>query len=215
MKKYMIYLLASASGASVQAGKEIELKISLPKAEYTSVQEWAKIHGTYKGVTDQKEYYLNKKDAPWDFSGGFKDTLETVRVRCEQKGDSVCYKYRHLDPTTKKTTHRDEYETKVENGATMLDILQKLGYTEQTVVSKRRETYVVDDTFEVVFDDVDNVGQFIEVELKVSVDNAKVGLTRIEDLIKKIGITQFKQYDRGYIHMIWNPGYDFAVQRNL
>lgn len=199
----------------LRAGKEIELKIHCSSEIYAKVITFVQTYGTYKGSTEQTEYYLTKPDEAWDYSAGFKDTLRTLRVRCEAKGDSVCYKYRHLDPVTKKTTHRDEEETKVANGQAMINILGNLGYTEQTIIEKTRETYMVYDTFEVVCDDVKNIGRFIEIELKKPIDDVKQGIAQIEGLLKKMGVTEFKQYDRGYIHMKWNPGYEFGEERKI
>ncbi len=197
------------------AGKEIEVKISGSHEMFEKVIACVKAYGIYKGSSKQTEYYLTKPDEAWDYSGGFKDTLRTMRVRCEAKGDSVCYKYRHLDPVTKKTTHRDEEETKVANGQAMINILGNLGYTEQTIIEKTRETYMVEDMFEVVCDDVKDIGKFIEIELKKPTDDVELGLARIQGLLKRMGVTEFKQYDRGYIHMKWNPGYEFGEERKI
>lgn len=196
------------------AAKEIELKISISPEQYSVMENWLNQNARYIGESEQKEWYVTHPNDPWDYSSGFKDTLKTMRVRQEKKGDSFCYKYRHLDPVTKKTTHRDEHETFVD-GNTMIAILKLIGYTEQTLVMKNRITYLFNDTFEIVFDDVNHVGKFIEIELKESTDDVKLGIKKIESLLKEIGITEFKQYDRGYIHMIWNPEYDFGIQTNL
>lgn len=216
MVKKILNLFVILSFGELHAAKEIELKVSLPMEEYAQVETWLKTHADYRGSSEQREYYLTKpNDKNWDYSAGFKDTLKTMRVRQEQKGDSFCYKYRHLDPITKKTTHRDEYETKIEHGDTMVEILKLLGYTEQTLVAKSRITYEVYNCFEVTFDDVHNIGKFIEIELKESIDDVKLGLAKIEALMQEMGISKFRQYDRGYIHMIWNPGYDFGIERTL
>ena len=201
--------------STMDAGKEIELKISLSDAAYAAVAALVGAWGSYRGYSEQTEYYLNKPDEAWDYSAGFKDTLRTLRIRCESKGDSVCYKFRNLDPITKKTTHRDEDETTVTSGEVMRNIFKNLGYTETTVIKKKRATYLMDNRFEVVFDTVEGIGKFIEIELKESINDVKVGIAAIESLMKELGISQFKQYDRGYIHMAWNPGYDFGEQRTL
>lgn len=211
----MLGILVMVHTVALYAAKEIEIKITLEPQQYRLVQEWARKNARYVGETEQKEYYVTDPRQSWDYSGGFKDTLRTMRIRQEAKGDSFCYKYRHLDAITKKTTHRDEYETKVQDGATMLEIIRLLGYTEHTLVHKKRVIYLVDDIFELVFDDVTGVGRFIEIELKESTDDVQQGMARIEGLLKEIGVKEFTSYDRGYIHMIWNPGYDFGYKTIL
>lgn len=230
----IIYSLLISLCSMLHAGKEIELKISVPDDVSKKIEQWldhSPNRSEYMAHSEQTEYYLRRPDDAWDNSNGFKDTLETLRIRSDtEQGDSVCYKYRHLDPITKKTTHRDEEETKIDSAKTMHAILAKIGYAEQTVIKKNRITYNVRtpveireegritqtaDTFEVVFDDVTNIGKFIEIELKSEVADVKVGLGKIEALLKEIGVTEFTQYDRGYIHMAWNPDYNFGEKRNL
>lgn len=212
-KSIALYMLFGSS--MLFAAKEIEIKISIQNELYPILHAWLQKNAQYKGESEQKEYYLRRADSVWDMSAGFKDTLETLRVRLESKGDSFCFKYRHLDRITKKTTHRDEEETKVESGLIMIKVLEKLGYTDQTLVHKTRQTYMVQDMFEIVLDDVHDVGQFIEVELKQEVADVATGNTKILQLLKTIGIVNFKQYDRGYIHMLWNPAYEFGEEKNL
>lgn len=213
-KIFILYPIIFATNL-IHAAKEIELKISVPPHTYAHIEAWLKNNANYIGESEQKEYYITHPQDSWDYTAGFKDTLKTMRVRHEQKGDSFCYKYRHLDPVTKKTSHRDEYEIKIENGDTMINILKLLGYTEHTVITKKRTTYLIQNIFEVVFDDVQNVGKFMEIELKEPTDDVKSGIAKIEQLLKEMGIREFTQYDRSYIHMIWNPHYDFGVQRTL
>lgn len=215
IKKTLILNLLFSGTLMVNAAKEIELKFSLPVERYEAVEHWMKENALYKGESEQEEWYLARLDHAWDYSLGFKDTMDTLRVRREKKGDSFCCKKAHLDAVTKKITHRDELETKIADGLILLQALKVMGYTDQTLVQKVRKTYVVRDTFEVVFDSVKGIGKFIEVELKKPVDDVKEGMTQIEKLLKEIGITELTVYGRSYIHMIWNPKYEFGEKRTL
>jgi predicted adenylyl cyclase CyaB len=202
--------------------KEIELKIRINEDQTELLRQWLYDNATNEQTSKQEEHYLNKPDTKWDTCNGFKDSLETLRVRLENKGDSCCFKKRVLDEKG-KTSHRDEYETKVTNGSTMMQIFEKLGLTEDTIIHKVRTTYLVNTfsnaasttQFEIVFDTVIGLGEFIEIELKTPTEDVKAGKTKIENLLKEIGITEFTEYDRGYIHMKWNPEYDFGIKRNL
>ncbi len=214
IKSVYLFLCMSAL-QMVHAAKEIEFKISITEDQYVFLQNWLTENAVYKGTSAQTEYYLTKPEVVWDESKGFKDTLETIRVRCEAKGDSVCYKYAHIDPAAGRPTYRDEYETRVQDGQMMLKILAFMGYSQYTVVSKKLTTYLVRNTFEVVLDDVQGVGKFVEIELKIAVDTVQEGIDALENMLRQIGITQFTQYSRGYIHMIWNPTYDFGTMRDL
>ncbi len=208
-------MATSIAFTTLQASKEIELKISIANEQYPLIEQWLSKHAVYKGVSEQNECYVTDPRKPWDESKGFKDSRETLRVRKEKKGDTFCYKYAHFDSVTQKRTHRDEYETKVENGEAILQIVAAMGYTHQTPISKTRTTYLVRDIFEVTFDEIKEVGKFIEIELKTPTDDVKAGIRLIENLLQEMGITEFIEYDRSYIHMIWNPGYNFGIKRNL
>ena len=65
----------------------------------------------------------------------------------------------------------------------MLEIMKTLGYTDNTLVKKTRNTYTFD-CFEIVIDQVKNLGLFIEVELKIEVANAQVGIKTNKRLFK-------------------------------
>ena len=93
------------------APKEIELKIRISDAQHAALEKWLSLHATYDETGKQDDYYLRNPSEPWDTSKGFKDTLRTLRVRSAKKVGFVCYKYAHLDPVTKKITHRYQYET--------------------------------------------------------------------------------------------------------
>lgn len=212
MKNFITCTLFFLSTHAFSVFTEIELKIQLDQKQRQLFTQWLSDHAQCKGTVDHTEYYLdNPNDSYWIFDAGFKDSLKTVRVRLTPKGDSVCYKFRHVDPITKRATHRDEYETSVKDGLTMLEILTALGYTQQTIIKKTRCAYVYKE-FEIVLDDVENIGSFIEIELKQPSEDVAVGRQRIENLLKAIGITEYTEFDRGYIHMAWNPECDFAIK---
>lgn len=209
------------SSTLLMAGKEIEVKIQLNQDELENFQEWLIKHTEYKGEEQHTEYYLDNPQRSFYFDDkakGFRDALGSLRIRRTLKDDkfkdSYCYKYRHLDPETGKTTHRDEHELVVENADTMLDIMTCLGYTERITIEKTRKLFATGD-FEVCIDDVKNIGTFVEVELKKNDVEVKEGLALIYSFLKNHGLIKFKQYDRSYVHMITNPGFDFSYDVSL
>ena len=64
---------------------------------------------------------------------------------------------------------------------------------------------------EIVFDDVAGLGTFIEIEIKdKKLESVESGKQKIYDLLRKIGFSEIKQFDRGYLSMFLNLDYDFS-----
>lgn len=192
--------------------KEIEVRFRIDDQLLKQAKEWLDKNAQFKGTIKHTEYYLNKPATTFFFSApeGYKDALDYLRVRFTDDGDSFCFKKFHEDPVEKRPLYCDEYEVKVSDGKTTLELMKALGYTEQTLMEKVRNTYVFD-CFEIVIDRVKSLGMFMEVELKTEVKNPRVGLKLIYDFLKSIGIKRFKLERRGYISMLWNPDYDFGT----
>ena len=96
---------------------------------------------------------------------------------------------------------------------TVSNIFSALGYTEKVILKKKRKTYIWQN-FEVVLDDVEDLGVFVEFELQG--EGGKEKFSKVFDLLNSsIGVTTFKQFDRGYVCMKVNPGYDFGKIVNL
>ena len=201
---------------SLCAFKEIELKIQLNAQQQKKFEGWLKKNAQDEGSVMQEEYYFDNPAA--SFKGkaveGFIDAVHFLRVRMTPKGDYVCHKFRCIDPATGKSTHREEHETKVADGKIMIKIFESLGFTDKTPVKKVRKTYRYKD-FEIALDDVEGVGKFIEVELKREEDDVKKGTADIYQFLKEVGITELTRHHCGYVHMIWNPGYNFGEQEAI
>lgn len=196
--------------------KEIEIKIQIEHAQLDILKAWLKSHAELKSELSHTEWYLDNPQDTYFFTApeGFKDALRYVRVRSTERGDSVAYKNWHRDSQTGKTTHCDEYETKVESAAVMLALLSQIGFTEQTKVTKHRSTYITDE-FEIAIDHIENLGYFVEIEVLHPKENVQESLADIDAFLKNVGITTFRKQERGYVNMIWNPGYDFGAYINL
>ena len=73
-------------------------------------------------------------------------------------------------------------------------ILQKLNLVVKCVVDKKRKVYVKED-FEVVFDEVDNLGRFVEVELEA--ENTKDNLDRLNKFAAELGLKEENKATKG------------------
>lgn len=195
--------------------KEIEIKIQINSEQLNLLQNWLDKNAKFVGQLEHTEYYLDNPNDSFLFTApqGYKDAHKYFRVRLTKDGDSACFKSFYFDENG-KATHCDETEIKLVNGKQMLQLLEVIGFTDQTLVQKKRKTYVIDG-HEIVIDDVKNLGIFVEIEIKHQVDDIALGLQGINDLLKQIGITKFKKQERGYTSMAWNPDYDFGEEISL
>jgi len=113
------------------------------------------------------------------------------------EGESrVTYKGPLLEAESKS---REEFETGVESGDTMREILSRLGFEPAATVRKLRETHHVDD-FEVLLDAVADVGEYVEVETEVESDG-EVEAAR-EDayaLLRRLGLDPDDQIRTSYL----------------
>lgn len=193
--------------------KEIEIKIQINSEQLNILQNWLDKNAKFVGQLEHTEYYLDNPNASFLFtaSQGYKDAHKYFRVRLTSHGDSACYKSFYLDKQTGKTTHCDEVEIPLVDGKQTLQLLEAIGFTDQTLIQKIRKTYIFE-KFEIVIDDLKNVGIFVEIEIKEQIADVKIGLQSINNLLKKIGITKFKKQERGYVSMAWNPNYDFGEE---
>lgn len=92
---------------------------------------------------------------------------ETFRIRKYNDTCYLTYKKQHFKG--KQWVYSDEYETKVEDYETIKKIVFLLGLEELITVHNKRTIFKSKD-YEIVFEDVKNLGYFIEVE-KLSNDD--------------------------------------------
>ena len=196
--------------------KEIEVKIKINDQSLSKAKAWLEKNATYQGEKNHTEYYLNKPATTFFFTApeGYRDAMDYLRVRLTETGDSACFKKFHEDPIEKRPLYCDEYEVEVSDGKKTLELFKALGYTDQTLMQKTRNTYSFD-CFEIVIDQVKNLGTFMEVELKGEVSDVKAGIRHIYDFLKSIGVDKFELQKRGYVSMLWNPEFNFGEMIEL
>ncbi len=190
--------------------KEIEIKIKLENNKTEQLRKWLIQNAKFMDKLQIIDYYLdNPKKSLYKISPeGFKDPLEFWRVRQIDNVYFLCNKKRVIDENG-RTISVEENEAVTPEGEAIIQILKKRGFTDQVIIYKTREIFQYED-FEIVFDSVKNLGEFIEIELKSDEQDPIQGKSLIYDLLKKIGITDFIQFDRGYLCMILNPKSNFG-----
>lgn len=92
----------------------------------------------------------------------FGSSDEALRVRVTEEGTEVTYKGPRMHDSVTKA--REELTTGVGNRLSTVRILERLGFVEFATVRKHRTSYLLD-KIRVDVDDVEGLGQFVELEL--------------------------------------------------
>jgi adenylate cyclase class 2 len=195
--------------------KEIEIKIELESRMLEHLRNWLIQNAKFMDKLEMVDYYLDnpQKSMYVKSPKGFIDPIEFWRVRQVDNVYFLCNKKRAIDQDG-KTLYVEENEAVTPDGQAILQILKKRGLTNQVIIRKTREIFQIQD-FEVALDDIQDLGKFVEIELKSDDQDVEVGIEKIYELLKKIGIVEFIQYDRGYLCMSLNPKIDFGEHVTL
>ncbi|MEA1905345.1 MAG: class IV adenylate cyclase, partial [Euryarchaeota archaeon] len=122
-----------------------------------------------------------------------------LRVRDSDGKYRLTYKGPKKDD---ETTSRDEIEIGIESAREMVEILDELGFYEICEVKKLRKTYLLKDLI-ITLDNVDDLGEFIEVEGKASNDREfEEKKDEIFKLLKKLGLSTDAISQRSYLEML-------------
>jgi len=136
---------------------EIETKVHADHSDVSETLE--KVGAEFVTEYEQRDTYFS---AP---HRDFAETDEALRTRYEDGTEYITYKGSKLDTETKA---REEHETTVGDGEVVRSLLGSLGFEEFGQVRKHRRVYELDGVT-VTLDDVEGLGEFVEVEVEVEV----------------------------------------------
>ncbi|MFH1392720.1 MAG: class IV adenylate cyclase [bacterium] len=183
---------------------EIEIRIKLKKP--VLFLRWLKKTAKKIKTCDQTDFYFDPPCRSFIYkdTDGSRNADEWLRIRTMSKGDEICYKYWHKDPKTGKSTYADEIETSIGNAKQGLKILKRLGFKQISVIKKHREDWKYKN-FVFSCDKTEGLGFFVEIEYHGKINDPAKGRQKILDLLKSIGVKDWKKIKGGYPWMQWNP----------
>ncbi len=102
-------------------------------------------------------------------------------------------------------THSDEHEVEVNDFETMMEIIQHLGFEILVEIENNKSTFLTD-KYEIVFEDVKNLGLFLEVERLEVDENEKVEEVKKEiwEFIKSLNIKTSQELNAGKPELMLN-----------
>lgn len=134
----------------------------------------------------------------------FAQTDEALRIRRVGDEAYVTYKGAKTDPTTKT---RREIELPLSGGAKgaerFAELLEILGFRPVATVAKSRRRALVrwhDHEVEVALDDVEDVGQFVELELQAEEQDVPRAQACLASLANELGVDRSER--RSYLELL-------------
>jgi len=173
---------------------EVELKV---RAAHGPVRDRLEAAGAkaLSEVTQRDTYY----DAPHrDFAA----TDEALRIRrttgAAADGTRLTYKGPLVEGAGKT---RREHETTVGDDDEAAAILDGLGFEPAATVEKRRETWRLNG-YEVVLDDVTDLGQYVEVEREVAESNVDRAHSGAKQVLRDLGLDPAETIRTSYLGLL-------------
>ena len=152
---------------------EIEVKLKVQDNEYKRLLNLLKDKSNNIKDVMEKDIYFKTPIK--------KEYKEVLRIRKENDLYILSYKKENTDKT------RDEFETIIDNYDNLEKILLNLGLEKKGVIEKKRTKILYKNKYEFAFDEVKDIGKFIEIEVK------NIEYSHIEEINKLMDIiNEFK-----------------------
>jgi predicted adenylyl cyclase CyaB len=175
---------------------EIEIQVKLERSE--GLRNFLEKEGKFVSENRQVDEYYTP--AHRDFVS-VRPVSEWFRIRDENGSYSINYKKWQYDDTG-MGTYADEYETEVGDKDTARKIIQAINMRLLVTVDKTRRKYLYKD-YEVVFDSIVGLGNFVEIEYK--------GTETVDPVQTTDGMVAFlREHDCGQIERN-NGGYPMQL----
>lgn len=177
---------------------ETEIKIKLSKEEFECVENIMKQEAKFLKSNQQLDTYYQPL-----YRKFLKDEKETISewLRIGIRGNKKILNYKNWY----ENKYCDEYEVEFDNEENLDRIFEVLGLEKIAVVNKVRKTYYYLNKYEVALDYVDNLGYFIEIEVKQYDEDAIKEYDELIKVARNLHLNLKNVDKRGYpYHIIYN-----------
>ena len=176
--------------------QEIEIQAIIKNPE--EVEEKLKKIGNFVKTRKQVDKYFVPPQR--DFFAE-EPPIEYLRVRYEEDKNHLNYSFLHFgeDGWLRAT---DEYETLVDKPEIVEEVFKKIGLILKVTVVKIRK-YFDCDNFEVTIDQVEGLGDFMEVEAKKDFGGIDKTRKACSDFLNSLDIKYEVKADMGYPRMLY------------
>lgn len=153
---------------------EIEIKLKVDSKEYNRILSIIEKDSISKGSINQIDTYYTKEDNTFNH--------EWLRIRNEDGKNIFNYKKKI------NNTHYEKYDVFIDNINNMNIILNSLGVKTKGKITKKRNIYIYKNKYEFSFDIVDNIGNFIEIELINKSNNIEKDICDLFNILEELQI---------------------------
>lgn len=176
---------------------ETEIKIKISKEEFQKIEIFMQQHAQFLKNSDQMDTYYQPTHRKF-LNDGKEMINEWLRIGIRGNKKILNYKnwYNNM--------YCDEYEVEIDDEKNLDKIFKILGLEKITVVHKIRSTYFYLNKYEIALDYVENLGYFIEIEVKKYDQSAMKEYDRLLKLAKDLDLNLDHIDKRGYpYHLIY------------
>lgn len=175
--------------------KEVEILIEVKSTKEAALMALSRFES--KGSEEVLDVYFVNSSRPElqpDLSGRLFNSYRLRKKGCKA---SMAYKVDHFLPSG-EWSHSDEYETGVEDFDAVMEINKKLGFEELIRVDNIKHKFLVED-YEIVLEEVKDLGLFLEVEKLSQVSDDQVAQTKeeIRSFLKTLNIEFGEEQNAG------------------
>lgn len=175
---------------------EIEIKVKIENS--AKLSELLEREGELKYTDKQVDEYYTPSHR--DFVS-IDPVSEWLRLRDSNGKFSINYKKWIYGPDG-KSNHADEHETKIENIQAARNILKALDFKYLITVNKERSAWNYKD-YEISFDKVEGLGDFVEIEYKGSSDaDPKQTTDEMMKFLQDLDCGKIERDFRGYPYLL-------------
>jgi len=170
---------------------EIELK------GYADDEIFEKVRERFKFMRKEMHEDIYYQHPCRDFS----ETDEALRIRIKRFDGHfeafLTYKGPKLDSISKT---RKEIEVPISDVDAYSDLLTSLGFREVLTIVKVREKYYVEKGVTITLDEVEGLGQFIEIEKLVKEGNIEEEVNKLREILEELGVKKFER--KSYLELL-------------
>lgn len=153
---------------------EIEVKLKVDEREYKRIFGLVKSSSIdIKEVKQIDSYYIPTYEGM---------NSEWLRIRNEDNKCILTLKKKVND------TARDEFESMFDNQKNLECILKNIGFVKKGIIDKTRIKVMYKDKYEIAFDNVSDIGYFVEIEVKSFDGDEKEEIDNLINVLKELKI---------------------------
>lgn len=165
---YLIY------GENPKNNIETEIKLKITENIYKNINDFMKNNAIFLKESKQLDTYYQPT-----YRKFLNDGIINEWLRIGKRGNKKILTYKNWHDNK----YCDEYEVEIDNSENLDKILKILGLEQIAVVDKIRKTYLYLDKYEIGLDYVEELGYFIELEVK---KYTKSPMEEYDELLKVI-----------------------------